>query len=282
MPPMPQAMARWARLDLPGARPRPCPQVDELSVSLTAQSPLYLLERFDVGIVRLDRERQVVEMNDFARQVLPVEEKQPFSRRVLDFHPERSRPKVEFLLDQAAVCPVASPPPMTMIINIPERVLLIKVSRMSGADGQPSGYTLVFYDITEVVGGEIAADARGEARRRLHKIPTVQGQQIVFVDAERLLCLHSDGHYTRVVTAEGSRFCNLSIGDLEMRLEPELFLRVHRSHIVNLRAVHELVRADGRLAVRLSGLDEPVPVSRSSAPALLERLGLAAAQRVGA
>lgn len=248
---------------------------------MSTHSPLYLLERFDCGIVRLDSERRVLDMNDFARRVLPVDEKQPFSRMVLDFHPERSKPKVEFLLDHAAVCPVASPPPMTMIINIPERVLLIKVSRMSDAGGRPTGYTLVFHDITEVVSSDAPADAQPDQRRRLHKLPTVQGHQIVFVDAERVLRLHSDGHYTRVVTAEGSRFCNLSIGDLETRLDPEQFMRVHRSHILNLRAVHELVRGDGRLAVRLAGDEEVIPVSRSTAPALLARLGLPAAARQG-
>ena len=77
-------------------------------------------------------------MNDFARRVLPVDEKQPFDRMVLSFHPERSQPKVEFLLDQAAQCPVANPPPMTMIINIPERVLLIKVARLSDGATGPS------------------------------------------------------------------------------------------------------------------------------------------------
>lgn len=237
-------------------------------------SPLYLLERFDVGIVRLDAERQVVDMNQFARRVLPVEEKQPFSRMVLDFHPERSRPKVEFLLDQAAVCPAASPPPMTMIINIPERVLLIKVSRMSDAAGTTTGYTLVFYDITELVAAEMPPGAARDEHRRLHKIPSVKGQQIVFVDAEQVLRLHSDGHYTHIVTAEGRRFCNLSIGDLEARLDPERFMRVHRSHIVQLTAVQELVRQEGRLALRLRGDAEEIPVSRSSAPALLARLGL--------
>jgi hypothetical protein len=91
----------------------------------SAVSPLYLLERFDVGVVQLDAKRHVVGMNDFARRLLPVDEKQPFDRFVLSFHPERSQPKVEFMLDQASQCPVSAPPPMTMIINIPERVLLI-------------------------------------------------------------------------------------------------------------------------------------------------------------
>jgi hypothetical protein len=34
-------------------------------------SLLYMLERFEVGIVQLDRELRVVAMNDFARRVLP-------------------------------------------------------------------------------------------------------------------------------------------------------------------------------------------------------------------
>ena len=39
-------------------------------------SPLYLLERFDVGIVRLDAQRRVLDMNQFARRVLPVDVRQ--------------------------------------------------------------------------------------------------------------------------------------------------------------------------------------------------------------
>ena len=103
-------------------------------------SPLYLLERSDVGLVELDRDLKVVAMNSFARRALPVEDKQPFETMVLSFHPDRSQSKVKFLIDQAE-CPVSNPPPMTMIINIPERVLLIKVTKMSDlrGDRQESG-----------------------------------------------------------------------------------------------------------------------------------------------
>ncbi|MCU0969066.1 MAG: LytTR family transcriptional regulator DNA-binding domain-containing protein [Rubrivivax sp.] len=239
-----------------------------------AVSPLYLLERFEAGIVQLDAAQRVVAMNDFARKVLPVDRMQPFDRMVLSFHPERSQPKVEFLLDQAARCPVANPPPMAMIINIPERVLLIKVSRLSDAAGAPAGYTLVFYDITELVAGDEAPPPRGETRRRLAKIPTVSQQRIVLVDAADVLAIHSDGHYSRVVTAQGAQFCNLNLGDLEARLDAERFMRVHRSHIVNLDAVQQIERDDGRLALRVGTGELVVPVSRTSAPAVLARLGL--------
>ena len=246
-----------------------------MDMRLSSVSPLYLLERFEAGIVQLDAQRHVVAMNDFARRVLPVDEKQPFDRMVLSFHPERSQPKVEFLLDQAAKCPAANPPPMTMIINIPERVLLIKVTRLTDAQQQAAGYTLVFYDITELVASEDNAGNKPDARRRLLKIPTVANQRIVLLDVAEVLAIQSDGHYTHVRTASGSQFCNLNLGDLEMRLDPERFMRVHRSHIVNLAEVAQIVRDDGRLALQLPG-GLQVPVSRTSAAAVLERLGLAA------
>src|SRR5262249_40983705 len=113
-------------------------------------SPLYLLERSEVGVVQLDRELKVVAMNSFARRVLPVDDKQPFDKVVLSFHPERSQPKVRFLLDQAE-CPVDHPPAMTMIINIPERVLLIRVSKLADAADVTTGYALIFHDITDAV-----------------------------------------------------------------------------------------------------------------------------------
>ena len=242
----------------------------------TPASPLYLLERSDVGVVQLDRNLTVMAMNSFARRALPVEDMQPFEKMVLSFHPERSVAKVKFLLDQAE-CPVSNPPPMTMIINIPERVLLIKVSRMSDASARPTGYVLVFYDITDVVAAKDETQpSRSDARRRLLKIPTVSQNRIVFVDAEDILCIRSEGHYTRVITAKGNQFCNLAIGDIETRLDPEHFMRVHRSHLINLRAVRQLQRDDGRVAVQLHGVIEPVAVSRSSAAALLDRLGVPA------
>jgi DNA-binding LytR/AlgR family response regulator len=238
-------------------------------------SPLYLLERFEAGIVNLDARRHVVSMNDYARRVLPVEAMQPFERMVLSFHPERSQPKVEFMLELAARCPVANPPPMTMIINIPERVLLIKVTRVTGADLTLAGYTLVFHDITELVASEDNAGSRPDARRRLRKIPTVAHQRVVLLDVAEVLAIQSDGHYTQVRTASGSQLCNLNLGDLELRLDPEHFLRVHRSHIVNLGKVTQLLRNDGRLALQMPG-GLQVPVSRTSATTVLDRLGLTA------
>ncbi|MFT3817359.1 MAG: LytTR family transcriptional regulator DNA-binding domain-containing protein [Rubrivivax sp.] len=241
---------------------------------MTQTSPLYLLERSDVGVVQLDRENRVVAMNSFARRVLPVEDKQPFEKMVLSFHPERSQPKVRFLLDQAE-CPVSNPPPMAMIINIPERVLLIKVSKMSDSSGASAGHTLIFYDITEAVSSDDELGRRPQAKRQLHKIPTVAGSRIVLIDAADVTHVRAEGHYTWVATQRGSSFCNLSISDLAERLDGESFLRIHRSYVANLDYAEQIVRDDGRISLRLRGEASALPVSRVSVAPLLERLGIA-------
>jgi hypothetical protein len=242
-----------------------------------SSSWLYLLERFDVGVVHIDRELRVVGMNDFARRSLPVQEKLPFGKIVTSFHPEAARAKLKFLLGQAE-CPVNNAPPMALMINIPDRVLLIKVSKIGDAHGALIGYTLVFYDITEVVAHKVeggrARDADGE-RRRLRKIPTIKQNRVLLVDVPAVQFIRSEGHYTWVHTPQGSQFCNLNIGDLESRLDPQLFLRVHRSYIVNLSQVDEIVRDDGRMMLRMMGSTHvDIPVSRASAPHLMEQLGL--------
>jgi hypothetical protein len=238
-------------------------------------SSLYLFEKFEVGVIHLDAERKVLAMNDFARKVLPVDEKQPFDRLVTSFHPERSQPKVGFLLDQASACPVANAVPMTMIINIPEQVLLIKVTRLGDADNRTTGFVLVFYDVTQVVSQPAPADMPPD-NVRLSRIPLVADQRVVFVDADEVLCLESQAHYTRVLTREGYHFCNLSIGDLQARLDPALFMRVHRCFIVNLQSVSGLGREGSKTVLSLKGgrEREPIPVSRNEVARLREALGL--------
>ena len=239
-------------------------------------NPLYLLERSDVGVVQLDRELRVMAMNSFARRVLPVEDKQPFEKMVLSFHPERSVAKVKFLLDQAE-CPVSNPPPMTMIINIPERVLLIKVTKRSDMRGDTAGYTLIFYDITDVVSHEEPTSAKPQAKRQLHKIPTVSQNRIVLVDADEVTYIRAEGHYTWVSSARGSSFCNLNISDLADRLDGASFLRIHRSYVANLTFAEQIVRDEGKVSLKLHGDTTLLPVSRTSVPKLLERLGIAEA-----
>jgi LytTR family transcriptional regulator, CO-responsive transcriptional regulator RcoM len=250
------------------------------------------LEQFNPGIVWLDAERRVTAMNDVAIQVLrPAAEPSlglpldaMFGIDVLMLHPPKSREKIAFLLGTSSSGAAAhggrSPPPQAMMINIPDRMLMIKVSQMVAADGNV-GTCMIFYDLTDVTTAPRAAGFTGEMIgaepvRMLSRIPVYRHNRIMLVDVKEIGRLEGEGHYTTIVATGDRYLSNLSLSVLESRLDPTRFLRVHRSHIVNLDYVTEIIREDdGSLVALQEPLGPPVPVSKQKLALLKKHFGLA-------
>ena len=97
-----------------------------------------------------------------------------------------------------------------------------------------------------------------------------------FIDAADIRSVRADAHYTKVHDGTRERMCPWSISEAEAQLDPSLFVRVHRSHIVAIPHV-SFVRKEGDGAV--IELDGPsphrVPVSRAKIAEVKARLGLA-------
>jgi diguanylate cyclase len=97
-----------------------------------------------------------------------------------------------------------------------------------------------------------------------------------FINAADVRSVSADAHYTRVHDGTRERMCPWSISEAEAQLDPGLFIRVHRSHIVAIPHV-SFVRKEGDGAI--IELDGPsphrVPVSRAKMAELKARLGLA-------
>ena len=97
-----------------------------------------------------------------------------------------------------------------------------------------------------------------------------------FIDTADIRSVRADAHYTRVHDGTRERMCPWSISEAEAQLDPGLFVRVHRSHIVAIPHV-SFVRKEGDGAV--IELDGPsphrVPVSRAKIAEVKARLGLA-------
>ncbi|WOJ91468.1 MHYT domain-containing protein [Methylocapsa polymorpha] len=84
------------------------------------------------------------------------------------------------------------------------------------------------------------------------------------IRAEHIFAVHADAHYTFVFDGVDSIFCPLSIGEVEEQLAGEAFLRVHRSHLVNLDHVKCVRRAgDNAIAELIGSQPHTVPVSRT-------------------
>jgi hypothetical protein len=243
------------------------------------------LEQFNLGMVWLDRAQRITALNDVALQLLGpaaqaslgVAPGALIGANILDIHPARSREKIEFLLrmhDPAGDGP--SSPPLAMMINIPDRMLMIKVSQMIGGDGI-AGTCMIFYDLTDITTAspEPAPRPGPAAPRRLSRIPVYRRNRIVLVDVKEIGRFEGEGHYTNIVTTDDRYLCNLSMAVLEARLDPERFLRVHRSHIVNLDFAVELIRIDDGMQVAMpESMGGPVPVSKNKLQKLKEYFGL--------
>jgi hypothetical protein len=81
---------------------------------------------------------------------------------------------------------------------------------------------------------------------------------------DSIVAVHANAHYTYVFDGTAKYFCPLAIGDVESRLDPRRFARVHRSHIINVDYVVRFRRAGDNGLIELKSRDPyTVPVSRS-------------------
>jgi len=101
------------------------------------------------------------------------------------------------------------------------------------------------------------------------------GDRVVFVDLDSVTHFRARDKLTYAVTETRDHVVDATIADLEKRLDPSRFLRIHRSAIVNARYVREVVvRFGGKLVVRLSDVKgTEVEVARDRAKEVRERLG---------
>jgi diguanylate cyclase len=107
------------------------------------------------------------------------------------------------------------------------------------------------------------------------RLPVEGADGTHFICTADVRSLRADAHYTRVHDGTRERMCPWSISEAEAQLDPGLFVRVHRSHIVAIPHV-SFVRKEGDGAV--IELDGPsphrVPVSRAKIAEVKARLGL--------
>jgi DNA-binding LytR/AlgR family response regulator len=88
------------------------------------------------------------------------------------------------------------------------------------------------------------------------------GRETRLILIEDVAYFRAEQKYTTVVTADGEALLRTSLRELLVRLDPYTFKQIHRSTIVNLRAIAGITRDDtGRGTVRLRARPETLTVS---------------------
>ncbi|CAA9334381.1 MAG: Transcriptional regulator protein [uncultured Lysobacter sp.] len=106
------------------------------------------------------------------------------------------------------------------------------------------------------------ARLRADALPPLTWLTASAGRETRLILIDDVAYFRADNKYTTVVTAEGEALLRTPIRELLTRLDAETFKQIHRSTIVNLRAIAGITRDDtGRGTVRLKTRPETLSVS---------------------
>jgi two-component system LytT family response regulator len=129
-------------------------------------------------------------------------------------------------------------------------------------------------------GAEAAPDLRGAIAAVLRfptRLPSRVGDRIEFVELDGVTHFYAEDKLTFAATLAGkAHVIDASISELETRLDPEKWVRIHRSTLVHLPFVQEVHGFfGGRLVVRLKdGKKTELQVARERVAALKLKLGL--------
>jgi two-component system, LytTR family, response regulator len=119
-------------------------------------------------------------------------------------------------------------------------------------------------------------DAVARMRPSGDRLAARQGAKISLVDPASICFVRAEDKYSVIYTTDQEHVLDRTIEDLERTLDPGVFLRIHRSAIVNLTFVRELVAVEGgRFKVLLrDARATALHASRRGAALLRERLRL--------
>ncbi len=101
---------------------------------------------------------------------------------------------------------------------------------------------------------------------RLQWIQASIGAELRMIAVDEVLYFVSDEKYTRVQTAQQEALIRKPIRELLAELDPAQFWQIHRSTLINTRAIAGVTRDErGRQLVAIKGRPEKLEVSRSYA-----------------
>jgi two-component system response regulator LytT len=140
------------------------------------------------------------------------------------------------------------------------------VQRVRRRQGQPLGDQLE--RLVRMMAGQ---------KDRRNQIAVKAGERIVLVQADEIIYASLAEDSISIVTGQVSGTSNYrTLDELQARLDPEVFWRVHRSHLVNINRIKEIVPWVSRnyiLRMKDAKATE-IPVSRSQTRRLREYLKL--------
>jgi two-component system, LytTR family, response regulator len=117
-------------------------------------------------------------------------------------------------------------------------------------------------------------DSASASPQQRQRVVVKTGGKIKIIPMQEIKYIEAADDYVKVITHEGSFLKNNTMSHFERLLEPQQFVRVHRSFILNISYVTRIdpYEKDGHLAILKDG--EKIPVSKNGYMKLKQVLGL--------
>lgn len=263
---------------------------------LFEHNALYGLQHAALGVMVLDGQFRVIAISPTAESMVRLTADALVGRSVAELHPHGGADRIIAMLQGVRDGKTGSA--ASLIIPVPGRLLLLKIASLRATDSTlEDGFVLSLLDVMEVSrratatsvasttsGGPPPTPAHptGSAsdgpphHPHLVKLPVETPTGISLLDLDDVVCLTASGRYAEVKTRQGRpRMSGLSLKDLEERLDPTRFLRVHRAHMVNMDFAESFRRRGDRCElVMADDAATVVPIGRSRVSLVRGLLGL--------
>jgi DNA-binding LytR/AlgR family response regulator len=120
-----------------------------------------------------------------------------------------------------------------------------------------------------------SGDPAGGPETEFRKLAVRKGGRTVLLNIDDIVLLSARNKSTYAHTYENQYLVDQTLGELEEKLARESFTRVHRSYLVNLNKVKEILRVDGSYVVVATDRDEThIPVARRQVRTFREAVGI--------
>ncbi|MCF4101413.1 LytTR family DNA-binding domain-containing protein [Gillisia sp. M10.2A] len=113
-----------------------------------------------------------------------------------------------------------------------------------------------------------------QAEELTPRLPVKQGHRTILLDPEKIKYICASGYYAEIYTEDKKYLLRESLKNLIKLLSKKIFCRVHRSAIVNINYIQEIVHSDySELDVRMQD-NKLIRVSKSNKKDFLLQLGI--------
>lgn len=75
----------------------------------------------------------------------------------------------------------------------------------------------------------------------LERVIVKNSRSIQFIEVKDVIYFEASGEYVKAVTRSGEKIISYTMSKLDKELSPDLFQRIHRSHIVNVKEITEFL-----------------------------------------